>query len=102
MPECKELWINFTDERDDPISAHLFSVDFYRWKVLRAKLTPTFTSGRMKFMFQTVVDVADNFQKCLAGKVDGNENFELKDVLSRFTIDVIGTRVYHFHANFDC
>lgn len=78
------------DERDDPISAHLFSVDFARWKVLRAKLTPTFTSGRMKFMFQTIVDVADNFQKCLAGMVDGNENFELRDVLSRFTTDVIG------------
>lgn len=83
-----------TDERDDPISAHLFSVDFARWKVLRAKLTPTFTSGRMKFMFQTIVDVADNFQKCLGGMVEGNENFEMKDVLSRFTTDVIGEYFY--------
>lgn len=64
--------------------------------MLRAKLTPTFTSGRMKFMFQTIVDVADNFQKCLAGMVEGNENFELRDVLSRFTTDVIGEYFYAF------
>ncbi|KAG4079702.1 hypothetical protein HA402_009088 [Bradysia odoriphaga] len=89
----------YFNERDDPISAHLFSVDFARWKVLRAKLTPTFTSGRMKFMFQTIVDVADNFQKCLAGMVDGNENFELKDVLSRFTTDVIGTCAFGINCN---
>lgn len=49
-------------------------------------------------MFQTIVDVADNFQKCLAVMIEGNEDFELKDVLSRFTTDVIGNNFYFiFH-----
>lgn len=50
-------------------------------------------------MFQTIVDVADNFQKSLADMIDGNENFELRDVLSRFTTDVIGKYFLLFYGS---
>lgn len=50
-------------------------------------------------MFQTIVDVADNFQQCLNGMIEGSESFELKDVLSRFTTDVIGTCAFGINCN---
>lgn len=65
---------------------------------MRAKLTPTFTSGKMKFMFHTVSDICDQMIKHL------NENgksveVEMKDVLSRFTTDVIGNVAFGLDVN---
>lgn len=77
----------------DKLSGHLFNVDNPKWKALRTKLTPTFTSGKMKMMLGTVVDVAEKFIKTLDVESSAAENseIEIKDIAARFTTDVIGS-----------
>lgn len=85
----------------DPLSAHLFNIDNPKWKPLRTKLTPTFTSGKMKMTYQTVLDVGDRFIKRLRIESNAavNNEIEIRDILQRFTTDVIGSTAFGLECN---
>lgn len=89
----------YANEADDPLSAHMFSLDGERWKSIRTKLSPTFTSGKMKHMFPIVVEVADRFNDTLASIVKVETQLDMKDLLGRFTTDVIGTCAFGIECN---
>ncbi|XP_016949739.1 probable cytochrome P450 6a18 [Drosophila biarmipes] len=96
---------NFSDkgiyynEKDDPMSAHLFNLDGPQWRLLRNKLSPTFTSGKMKFMYPTVLSVAEEFMAVMHEKVLENSVLDVRDLVARFTVDVIGTCAFGIQCN---
>lgn len=65
---------------------------------MRAKLTPTFTSGKMKMMFGTVLDICKEMIKHLSENGKSAE-IEMKDILARFTTDVIGNVAFGLDMN---
>ncbi|XP_055852787.1 cytochrome P450 6a8-like [Episyrphus balteatus] len=89
----------FYNERDDPLTGHLFALDGTRWKNLRRKLSPTFSSGKMKGMFPTVLSVGDQLHEVFDKSVTNDPVIEVKDVLARFTVDVIGTCAFGIDCN---
>ncbi|KAH8277878.1 hypothetical protein KR018_009443, partial [Drosophila ironensis] len=81
----------YHNTEDDPLSGQLFLLDGQKWKSMRNKLTSTFTSGKMKYMFSTVVQVGHEFTDVFGETMKKDSIVEVKDLLARFTTDVIGT-----------
>lgn len=74
----------YVDEENDPISAGLFAMEGAKWKSLRAKLTPSFTSGKLKAMFETSDAVGDKLIAHLDAIVPktGSQELEMKSWMS--------------------
>lgn len=70
---------------------HLFNLEPKRWRPLRSKLTPMFTSGKLKDMFGLILECADHFEKYLDKLTAEEEPIDFREVTAKFTTDVIGS-----------
>lgn len=89
-----------SDEKNDPLSGHLFSLNGDKWKNLRVKLSPTFTSGKLKSMFPTLVDCGVTLQKYMDKVALSADTVEVRDISARYMTNVIASVA--FGADINC
>ncbi|XP_018576951.1 probable cytochrome P450 6a13 [Anoplophora glabripennis] len=89
----------YTNEKDDPLTCHLFALSGQRWRNLRVKMSPTFTSGKMKTMFSTLVSCGEVLEKYVEGHIDNVEGLDVKEVLGKFSTDIIGSCAFGLECN---
>uniref|UniRef100_W8BUW7 Cytochrome P450 6a9 n=1 Tax=Ceratitis capitata TaxID=7213 RepID=W8BUW7_CERCA len=89
----------YTNPDDDPLSGHLFALDGHKWRAMRTKLSPTFTSGKMKQMFSTVTHVAAELELVFEAALQEGPTIEIRDLLARYTTDVIGSCAFGIDCN---
>ncbi|KYM81489.1 Cytochrome P450 6k1 [Atta colombica] len=89
----------------DPIDrigyANLFFIKNPAWKVVRTKLTPFFTSGKMKKMFDLMLICVKNLDEYLdALELEGNgKTIEVRELTAKFATDIIGSTAYGLDVN---
>lgn len=80
----------YVDEKNDPLTGSLLSLEGDRWRFMRNKLTPTFTSGKLKLMVENFAKHGQRLQGYLENCIKSNNNIiEARDIMSRYTIDTI-------------
>lgn len=89
----------YFDEKDDPLSAHLFMLTGQKWRNLRTKLTPTFTSGKIKMMFPILVDCSNELRDHVELSAASGDTVEIKDMLAKFSTDVIALFAFGIQCN---
>ena len=73
----------YFNEKVDPLSGHLFLMPGKKWRNLRVKLTPTFTSGKIKQMFPIMKEYSEKLAKYLKEKAQMKDPIEMKEMLAR-------------------
>ncbi|KAF5303960.1 hypothetical protein FQA39_LY01745 [Lamprigera yunnana] len=88
----------YYNKKDDPLSAHLFMLNGDTWRSLRSKITPTFSIGKTKLMFNNIYECSHNLKEamdieCKKGPLNIIEVFE------RYGMNVIGSCAFGINCN---
>lgn len=84
----------------NPFSEHLFFADGDRWRVLRNKMSPVFTSGKLRHMYEQIFQCVGLLNRFVEGNLKNNStDVNIKELFERFTMDVIGTCAFGLECN---
>ena len=81
------------------MGAHLLQLKGSKWRIVRSKLTPTFTSSKIKMMFNLMTECAEQLQQYLDKPARNGDILEMKDIMARFTTDVTGSCAFGLNSN---
>lgn len=87
----------------DPImSKNLFSMNNPEWKYLRTKLSPIFTSGKLKKLFLLIVESSKLMSKYLEREFEGVDEkitLEVREVANKYTSNNISSLAFGVAIN---
>ncbi|KAF2887153.1 hypothetical protein ILUMI_19020, partial [Ignelater luminosus] len=89
----------YHNEVDDPLSAGLFSIEGAKWRNLRVKLTTTFTLGKMRMMFPTLLECGHQLKEAMDAANKKHEPIDIKEFAACFTTNVIGSCAFGIQCN---
>lgn len=90
----------FPHKELNPLSTNIFNVNGQRWRELRRKFGPVFTSSKLRLMNEQILDCIFKLNNFIDEKIaNGSTEQNLKKVYERLTIDVIGSCVFGLDCN---
>ena len=81
-------------ELDALWAKQLTSLGGEEWKEVRGAFTPIFTSGKLKGMMKFIMQVSEDLSNEFDKKAEAGEEFELKDVFGKFSLDALASSAF--------
>ncbi|XP_034834771.1 cytochrome P450 6B6-like [Maniola hyperantus] len=85
-------------EFTEPLMRNLFTIEGDLWKLMRQKLTPAFSSGKLKAMFPLIVERTEKLAK-LAEEASSKDEIDVRELMARYTTDFIGACGFGIDSN---
>ncbi|XP_029344453.1 probable cytochrome P450 6a18 isoform X2 [Acyrthosiphon pisum] len=90
----------YVDFKTEPLSEVLFLMNNPRWKKFRSKLSPAFSSGKLKQMFNQIEKCGHDMINNIFAELKKNPNdIDMRDVVSKYSMDVIGSCAFGLTLN---
>ncbi|XP_014255947.1 probable cytochrome P450 6a14 [Cimex lectularius] len=83
------------DENTNPLDISLFSMTGKRWRAYRNRLSPIFTTGKLKTMYGLMTEIGENLVNAI--EKESTDCVDMKDVFGRFSMEVIGNFAFGFN-----
>lgn len=78
------------DPKNEPLLRNLFHADGDLWKLLRQRITPAFTTAKLKAMFPLIVNCAKKLQVLGDSFIENGGECDVRELMARFTTEFIG------------
>lgn len=82
-PELDTLW-----------SKNLLNLRGDKWRHMRATLSPSFTSSKMKAMFHLMKECGESFANYFVQNPDATKEVDMKDAFTRYSNDIIASLAF--------
>lgn len=89
----------YSNEVDDPLSAHLFSLEGEKWRDLRRTVSSLFSPTRTRVFHDAIWEVSSRLAVCIGAKTSHNPTVNVSDLSARYVIDTIGQCVFGINPN---
>lgn len=81
----------YINEESDPLSVNVFAQKGLKWKQLRKKMTPLFSTGKLRNMFPIFVTEVEKLDGHLERCAKRNEVIGLRRTITSYTLNVIAS-----------
>jgi len=76
------------------LSNSLFMLKGDRWRTMRQKLSPGFTSGKLKDTHDQIKECTDQLLEIIDDNLKVSDHFEIRELVGNFSTDVIGMSAF--------
>uniref|UniRef100_A0AAT9UTL3 Cytochrome P450 3635A3 short isoform n=1 Tax=Maconellicoccus hirsutus TaxID=177089 RepID=A0AAT9UTL3_MACHI len=83
--------------KTDPLTHFIFNLEGKEWKDTRAKLTPGFSSGKLKHMFELISECASEMDQTI--NITAEKTIDVTKFLRLYVMNVIFTCTYGLKVN---
>ncbi|XP_050429640.1 probable cytochrome P450 6a13 [Adelges cooleyi] len=82
----------YYDIHSNPLNGNIFLTGGERWRTMRQKLSPAFTTNKLKYMIEQIQECSDILLKTIGQSIDKESGkMEIRDMMGKYSTDVIGS-----------